>query len=738
MDPLANAAATSWAFNAPGLAALLLIAAIYIRGWLRGRRLVHDHTDFTHLWSFLGGLAVLFLATESPLDTFDALFLSAHMAQHLLLMMFAPPLVLLADPFVPLLRGLPKRFVKEGVAPFLTWPFLKRVAGYIVSPPVAWVAFACSTIFWHLPKFYELALSSPTWHGIQHASFFWAGVLFWCPIIEPGQAKSKWPAWTKIPYLLFGDIINTLLSAIFVFSGRLLYPTYGVVRASGFSAQDDQTVAGLIMWVPGSLVYLAPAFVFAMRLLSQGQRFHITVPERQMVRVASNKPALLSKLPRLRRPMQIGMLLLAILLMVDGWFGPQVTALNLAGILPWIHWRALSLMALLLVGNFFCMTCPFTLVRDIGRKVLPARLRWPRLLRNKWIPVALLVIYFWSYEAFGLWDNPFATASIILGYFLSALIIDGFFRGASFCKYVCPIGQFHFVTSLVSPREVRIKNSSTCASCRTFDCIRGNERAHGCELYLFQPKKQSSLDCTFCLDCVKACPHDNVGILPVLPAKTIADDSYRSSVGKLSKRTDLAVLAMVFVFGAFANAAGMVSPVMMWEHSWHARLGVHAMPLVIGVFVLASVVLIPALAVLLCSAANRVTKKTAKSTADLVRRLVFTLVPLGVAMWAAHLLYHFAGGWTAPWLILQHRFFPAQSEISVPGVPSWLTPAQILFLNAGLIVSLYLGWRIAKQSAEKLRSAVALLSPWATVAIGLYVVGVWILFQPMQMRGMTN
>ena len=737
MDPLANAAATSWVLNVPALAALLLTAAIYIRGWLRGRRLVHSDSDLPHLWSFLGGLVVLFLATESPLDTFDSLFLSAHMAQHLLLMMFAPPLVLLGDPFVPLLRGLPKSFVKEGVAPFLTWSLLKRVAGTLVSPPVAWTAFVVSTILWHVPKFYELAVNSPSWHGLQHASFFWTGVLFWWPIIEPGQTKSKWPAWTKIPYLLFGDIVNTLLSAIFVFSGRLLYPTYAAVRASGFNPQDDQTVAGLIMWVPGSLVYLAPAFVFAMRLLSQGQRFHTTGPERQKLRTASNEPALLPKLPRLRSPMQVAMLLLAIVVMADGWFGPQVTPLNLAGILPWIHWRALSLVALLVVGNFFCMTCPFTLVRDMGRKVLPARLRWPRQLRNKWIPVALLVIYFWSYEAFGLWDRPFATASIILGYFLAALIIDGFFRGASFCKYVCPIGQFHFITSLVSPREVRIKSSSTCASCRTFDCIRGNEQARGCELYLFQPKKESNLDCTFCLDCVKACPHDNVAILPVLPARTIADDSYRSSIGKLSKRTDLAALAIVFVFGAFANAAGMVSPIMMWEHGWHARLGAHAMPLVVGAFILGSVVVTPALAVLLCGGANAFIKKTTKSTSDFARRLVFTFVPLGVAMWAAHLLYHFAGGWTAPWLILQHRFSPAQDGLSVPGVPSWLTPAQILFLNAGLIVSLYLGWRVAKQSAEKLRSAVALLSPWATLAIGLYVVGTWILFQPMQMRGMT-
>ncbi len=113
--------------------------------------------------------------------------------------------------------------------------------------------------------------------------------------------------------------------------------------------------------------------------------------------------------------------------------------------------------------------------------------------------VALIVLYLWSYEAFDLWDKPAATAWIIVGYFLAALVIDGFFRGASFCKYVCPIGQFHFVQSLASPLEIKIRQPDVCASCRTFDCIKGNEDQRGCELKLFQPRKSGNMDCTFCL-----------------------------------------------------------------------------------------------------------------------------------------------------------------------------------------------------------------------------------------------
>ncbi len=738
MNSSANAALSSWSFHGPAIAVLIATALIYARGWLRGRRLLRGARDPQKFSAFFAGLFLLFLATESPLDAFDSLYLSAHMTQHLLLMMFAPPLILLGDPLLPILRGLPKTFVKEGLGPFLSWPALKGTGRVLVSPVVAWLAFALSTVCWHLPVCYELALRSPFWHGVQHASFFWTGILFWWPIIQPVPSKTRMPLWAKIPYLLFADIVNTALSAFFVFSGRLLYPSYETAHIGGFGVQDDQTVAGLIMWVPGSLVYLLPAFTMAMGLLrSRNLEF------REEWRRVRERPAVRRRFPwrslaRRRPAMQMFMLLFAVAVIAEGWFGPQATPLNLAGVLPWIHWRALSVFALLLVGNLFCMSCPFTLVRDMARRVLPAKLRWPRILRNKWLPSGLLVLYFWAYEAFGLWDSPFVTAWIIVGYFAAAVLIDGIFRGASFCKYVCPIGQFHFVSSLISPSEVRIKSPVACQTCNTYDCIRGNEGARGCELYLFQPKKSGNLDCTFCLECVKACPHENLAIFPVWPGKTVTEDPYRSSLGRLSKRTDLAALVLIFVFGAWANAAGMVSPVMMWEHAWHARLGSHAMSLVIGVFVAACVVVTPALAVSVCALLNGLVCDLKENSVDFARRLVFTLVPLGFGMWGAHLLYHFATGWDAPWTIVQHRFLGLSEQEVVPRVPDWLTAAQILMLNGGLLLSLYLSWRIASQNLRKVRTALALVSPWAVLAVALYCSGVWILFQPMQMRGMVH
>ena len=157
-----------------------------------------------------------------------------------------------------------------------------------------------------------------------------------------------------------------------------------------------------------------------------------------------------------------------------------------------------------------------------------------------------------------------------------AFAIDGFFRGASFCKYLCPIGQFNFVQSLVSPLEVKVRDPDVCRLCRTKDCIRGHDGLPGCELDLYLPRKAGNLDCTFCLDCVHACPHDNVGILAVLPGRDLGNDANHSGIGRLGERPDLAALVLVLVFGAFANAAGMVAPVVDWQDRLTTRLGLRS------------------------------------------------------------------------------------------------------------------------------------------------------------------
>ncbi|NIP79519.1 MAG: FesM, partial [Gemmatimonadetes bacterium] len=163
-----------------------------------------------------------------------------------------------------------------------------------------------------------------------------------------------------------------------------------------------------------------------------------------------------------RTAVQVPLLLLAAVIIADGLFGPQSAPRNAAGVGPWVQWRGLVVLALLVAGNLFCMACPFMLPRRLAKRVLPADRSWPAWLRTKWLALALLVVFFWAYEALDLWDSPWLTAWLVVAYFAAAFVIDGFFKGAAFCKYVCPIGSFNFVNGLASPGEVRVRDVAVC------------------------------------------------------------------------------------------------------------------------------------------------------------------------------------------------------------------------------------------------------------------------------------
>ena len=761
MSDVSNAIFGSWSILFEPTFALVLTAVLYLVGWLKLRRLAPHRFDGWRLTSFLGGLLALFIAISSPLDTFDNLLLQVHMVQHLMFMMVAPPLLLLGNPFLPLLTGLPRSIARNALGPFLNWRPMRQLGLWLTHPRTAWIIYVGCTLGWHLPAPYELTLHSNAWHEVEHICFLLSALLFWWPVVQPWPSRPQWPRWTMIPYLLLADIQNTALSAFLSFSDRVLYPTYEKVpHFAGMTPLSDQSIAGAIMWVPGSIAYLLPAAVIAARYLSP-RRFRITTKSvpRRLVRpkirsslrgrvrtgfdlLANSRVQRLLTSLWFRRSLQLAMFLTAILIVLDGLFGPQLTPMNAAGVLPWTHWRGFTVLALLVAGNFFCFACPFTFVRDIGRKVFPARWNWPRQLRSKWLAAGLVLLYLWSYEAFSLWNSPWLTAWIIIGYFVAALLVDGFFRGASFCKYICPIGQFHFVQSLVSPLEVKVRSQEICHSCKTFDCIRGNAEHRGCELRLFQPKKESNLDCTFCLDCVRACPHDNVGILATVPAKSLWIDRARSSVGRFARRPDLSFLVGVLVFGAFANDAGMALPVENFLNFERIDLGLPGRSFELAIFFGLTICLIPALLITGCAWTSQRLGSVSKSRLEMANRFIMTLAPLGASVWLAHLGFHLFVG--------SHTFIPVfqrlLTDLHFPylGAPAWnirswafpeLLDWEFLAIDLGLLATLYSMWRVARDIGKSSARVSLIFLPWGLFALGLFALAIWIIFQPMEMRG---
>jgi cytochrome c oxidase assembly factor CtaG len=179
-----------------------------------------------------------------------------------------PPLLWLGAPTLPLLRGLPRPVLQYGLSSLLACTVLQRLGHFLTHPCVCLLAFTASTIAWHVPGLYELALRSAFWHEVQHVCFLSTALLFWWPVVQPWPSRLRWPRWAMILYLLLADMQNTVLSAFLIFSERILYPTYAVVpRLWGISGLDDQAAAGAIMWVPGSVLFLVPVSVLAIRWL---------------------------------------------------------------------------------------------------------------------------------------------------------------------------------------------------------------------------------------------------------------------------------------------------------------------------------------------------------------------------------------------------------------------------------------------------------------------------------------
>jgi ferredoxin len=440
--------------------------------------------------------------------------------------------------------------------------------------------------------------------------------------------------------------------------------------------------------------------------------------------------------------LQLPFLALAAVLVVHGLFGSQLAPKNLATVVLWVHYRGALVLALIAAGNVFCGSCPFLVPRDIVRRWWKPRLRWPRAVRNKWLSLALLVAFLFGYELFDWWSSPRASALLLVGYFVAALAIDSLFAGASFCKYVCPIGQFNFTASTVSPLEIRTRDHDVCSRCATRDCIRGTPDAsvRGCELSLFQPRKVGNVDCTFCLDCVHACPHDNIAIASRLPGSELFDDPLRSGVGRFSRRRDVAALAVVFTFGALLNAFGMVSPVYAVKAWIGAQLHIHAEAALLAILFVVALGLLPLVLLGTAAMATRVGAGSHDALVVTATRFAYSLVPLGLGIWTAHYTFHFLTGlWT---------FVPVAQRACVDlgypllGEPRWalsgiprhaVYPMEIGFLALGLVGSCIVAWRIAER--EHPTRAIRAFVPWALVSLALCAAALWLLSQPMEMRG---
>lgn len=270
MPSVLHAALASWSVPWIPTLAILMAALTYLRGWYLLRCAGFPLLPTWRVWAFLAGLFSLWVALAGPMDVFNSWLLTAHMIQHMMLMMIAPPLILLGNPLIPVVRGMPVLAAREFAGPFLNWRPAQRLGRLLTHPVFALVLMGIVMLGWHIPVLYELAVRSSAWHQIEHSCFLVASLIFWWPVIKPWPSHSRWPRWAMVPYLVVADLQNTILSATLVFADRVLYPSYAnAPPVFGLSSHQDQAAAGAIMWVIGSLAFLVPAMLIAIECLTR-------------------------------------------------------------------------------------------------------------------------------------------------------------------------------------------------------------------------------------------------------------------------------------------------------------------------------------------------------------------------------------------------------------------------------------------------------------------------------------
>ena len=256
-----------WTLTLAITSALLITAFVYLRGWFRLRINLPDFIPTWRLAAFMSGLFSVWTAVESPLATRDHQSLTIHMVKHLLLMTIAAPLVLAGSPVLPLLYGLPRRFIQNAV--LLGSSPAGWLEGCFTHPVLCWLVGTATVIGWHLPVAFQLAMRSHWVHSVEDGCFLLAGLLFWWPVLQPSPSATTAPRWSMALYLFLATLPCDILSAFLTFCNRLVYPCYlSTTQPFGLSPLQDQECAGALMWVWVTFAYLIPAVVITIQILS--------------------------------------------------------------------------------------------------------------------------------------------------------------------------------------------------------------------------------------------------------------------------------------------------------------------------------------------------------------------------------------------------------------------------------------------------------------------------------------
>jgi polyferredoxin len=414
------------------------------------------------------------------------------------------------------------------------------------------------------------------------------------------------------------------------------------------------------------------------------------------------------------------------IVILTGFFGTPAGSRNFAIIMVWIVWWGLLIVGLIpALGRAWCAVCPLPAPgewlqrRGIIRRVMAApltrKLRWPRRLKNMWLQnLGFLAVAVFSAIIL---TRPAVSAGVLLGFIVAGLALSLLYERRVFCKYVCPVGGFISLYSLTAPVGLRAKDPAVCASHRSKDCVTGNERGYGCPWLAYPGNLTRNIDCGLCMECLKTCPKDNIGLF----TRPVGSDL----LVEKGRGLDEAYKGFIMLSCALLYSAVLLGP---WGQvkDWANMGSLPGWALYAAGFVAINRVVVPGVFWLV----TRLTGRLAGGAAAPRRVFVnyaYTLVPLGLAAWIAFSLSFVLtnGSYALPvlsdpfgwgWNLLGTASISWQ-PLAGPGVIALLQTGALV---GGLVFAGRTALRIARQQGHPRRAAAPVVGFLLAVTLSFF------------------
>jgi putative membrane protein len=219
--------------------------------------------------AFAAGWLSIAVALSPPVDDLSDTWLAAHMVQHELLMVIAAPLVAVSAPLIALLWAVPAG-VRRRALDAARRPPATMAWTLVTAPASVFLLHAVALWVWHVPALYDYALAHEAVHVVQHLCFFGSAALFWWGIAHGRYGRRGYGA--AVVYVFATAVHGGVLGALLTFSPRVWYAPYLTNHPSGLTPLEDQQLAGLLMWVPASLIFAAGGLLLFAAWLRESDR----------------------------------------------------------------------------------------------------------------------------------------------------------------------------------------------------------------------------------------------------------------------------------------------------------------------------------------------------------------------------------------------------------------------------------------------------------------------------------